>query len=157
MSTGHHNRIEEGRFRRLSQICMGNYNTFSQGCYIWPNDVDHPDIRIKIGNGNYFNKNTMIDACGYIEIGNDNMFGPDIYITDSNHHFGKGISPKNSPMDIGRVKIGNECWIGAKAIILKNVELGDGCVVGAGSVVTKSFSSGSIIAGVPAKLLKSIN
>jgi len=57
-------------------------------------------------------------------------------------------------MDIGKVKIGNHCWIGAGAIILKNVELGDGCVVGAGAVVTKSFPNGSVIAGVPARLIR---
>jgi len=56
-------------------------------------------------------------------------------------------------MDIGRVKIGNHCWIGAGAIILKNVELGDACVVGAGAVVTKSFPPGSVLGGVPAKII----
>ena len=98
----------------------------------------------------------MIDACSHVEIGNDNMFGPDIYITDSNHAFGEGISPSNEPMNKGRVEIGSRCWIGAKAVILKDVELGDGCVVAAGAVVTKSFPSGSVIAGVPAKLIRSV-
>jgi acetyltransferase-like isoleucine patch superfamily enzyme len=82
------------------------------------------------------------------------MFGPDIYITDSNHTFGIGISPSNEPMQKGEVKIGNHCWIGAKAVILKDVVLGDYCVVAAGAVVTKSFPKGSVIGGVPAKLLK---
>jgi maltose O-acetyltransferase len=95
----------------------------------------------------------MIDACGYVEIGDENMFGPDIYITDSDHSFGEGVSPKASPMQKGRVRIGNRCWIGAKAVILKNVELGDGCVVGAGAVVTRNFPPGSLIAGVPARPL----
>jgi maltose O-acetyltransferase len=54
-------------------------------------------------------------------------------------------------MQKGHIKIGNRCWIGAKAIILKDVELGDGCVVAAGAVVTRSFPSGSVIAGVPAR------
>ncbi len=52
-------------------------------------------------------------------------------------------------MKRGQVKIGNHCWIGAKAVILKDVELGDGCVVGAGAVVTKSFPANSRITGVP--------
>jgi acetyltransferase-like isoleucine patch superfamily enzyme len=78
------------------------------------------------------------------------MFGPDIYITDSNHTYEGGIAPGHAPMDKGRVRIGSRCWIGAKAIILKDVEIGDGCVVGAGAVVTRSFPSGSVVAGVPA-------
>ena len=115
--------------RRCSPIELG-YNTFTEGAWLWPDDVDYDGIRIRIGNGNYFNRNLMIDACGLIEIGDQNMFGPDVYITDSNHQFGLGLAPNEQPMDIGKVKIGNRCWIGAKAVILRDVELGDGCVVG---------------------------
>src|SRR4029077_3243592 len=154
MKQGRRNRMEGGgRCRRLKQIEIGDYNSFTQGCWLWPLDEDFEGIRIRIGSGNYFNRNLMIDACGYIEIGDDNMFGPDVYITDSNHTYGPGISPKNAEMQAGRVKIGNRCWIGAKAVILKDVELGDNCVVGAGAVVTRSVSPGAIVAGVPAKIL----
>ncbi len=155
MKQGARNRIEGGgRCRRLSQIEIGSYNAFTQGCWLWPNDEDFDGIRIRIGSGNYFNRNLMIDACNYVEIGNENMFGPDVYITDSNHSVRGGVSPKSLPMQKGRVKIGSNCWIGAKAVLLKDVELGDGCVVGAGAVVTKSFPAGSIIGGIPAKILE---
>jgi acetyltransferase-like isoleucine patch superfamily enzyme len=155
MKMGACNRFEGGgRCRRLSQIQMGDYNAFTQGCWLWPQDSSYDGVRIHIGNGNYFNRNVMIDACGHVEIGDENMFGPDVYITDSNHAFGGGMCPKDQPMIAGRVRIGNRCWIGAKAVILKEVELGDGCVVGAGAVVTKSFASGSVVAGVPARQLR---
>jgi acetyltransferase-like isoleucine patch superfamily enzyme len=154
MKQGVRNRMEGGgRCRRVSQIEIGRLNAFTQGCWLWPENTDHDKIRIRIGNNNYFNRNVMLDACGLIEIGDDNMFGPDIYMTDSNHTFGAGLSPGNEPMQKGRIKIGSRCWIGAKAVILKDVELGDGCVVAAGAVVTKSFPAGSVIAGVPARLL----
>jgi len=154
MKQGVRNRMEGGgRCRRVNQIEIGSYNAFTQGCWIWPNDEEFDGIRIRIGSGNYFNRNLMIDACGSVEIGDENMFGPDVYIADSNHTFEKGASPKTLPMSRGRVKIGNHCWIGAKVVILKDVELGDGCVIGAGAVVTKSFPAGSVIAGVPAKLI----
>lgn len=154
MRMGIKNRMEGGgRCRRLSQIEIGDYNSFTQGCWLWPEDTPSGRIRIRIGSRNYFNRNVMIDACGLVDIGNYNMFGPDIYITDSNHTFGTSVVPSHEPMHIGRVRIGNRCWIGAKAVILKDVELGDGCVVGAGAVVTKSFPEGSVIAGVPARLM----
>jgi len=58
--------------------------------------------------------------------------------------------------DVSRpVKIGDDVWIGANAVIKQGVELGDGVVVGAGSVVTRSFAPYSIVAGVPAKLMGS--
>jgi acetyltransferase-like isoleucine patch superfamily enzyme len=156
MRQGVRNRMEGGgRCRRLNQIEIGSYNAFTQGCWLWPEDTKFEGIRLRIGNGNYFNRNLMIDACGYVEIGHDNMFGPDVYITDSNHTFGIGLSPKTMPMQVGHVKIGNGCWIGAKAVILKDVQLGNGCVVGAGAVVAKSFPACSVIAGVPARVLAS--
>lgn len=153
MKQGRRNRMEGGgRCRRLKQIEIGSFNAFTQGCWLWPLDEDYEGVRIRIGNDNYFNRNLMIDACGLVEIGDGNMFGPDVYIADSNHSFGPGISPKSAPMRRGHVKIGNHCWIGAKAIILSGVELGDGCVVGAGAVVTKSFPAGSRVVGVPAAI-----
>ena len=154
MKTGARNRMEgHGRVRRCSQIEIGSYNSFTEGCWLWPNNQDYEGVRIRIGNRNYFNRNLMNDACGLVEIGNQNMVGPDVYITDSNHRFGSGLAPNEQPMDTGKVKIGNRCWIGAKVVILKDVELGDGCIVGAGSVVTKSVAPGSVVAGVPAQRL----
>jgi len=153
LKAGRRNRMEAVRCRRVSNIVMGDYNAFTSGCWLWPQNADFNGVRIRIGNRNYFNRNVMIDACGYVEIGDHNMFGPDIYITDSNHQFGPGLSPSSKSMANGIVKIGNHCWIGAKAIILKDVVLGDCCVVAAGAVVTKSFPAGSVVAGVPARLL----
>jgi len=146
-------RMEHGRIRRCSQMVIGNNNAFSAGWQLWPIDAAHVGVRIRIGDDNYFNRNVFIDACGLIEIGDENQFGPDVYVTDSNHRHGPGIVGKRAGMDVGRVKIGHGCWIGAKAVILKNVELGDRCVVGAGAVVTKSFPADSVIVGVPAKAL----
>lgn len=52
-------------------------------------------------------------------------------------------------------RIGENCFIGGRSMILPGVEIGDGCVVGAGSVVTKSVPAGSVVAGNPAKVLRS--
>lgn len=152
MKMGVRNRMEGGgRVRRCSQIEIGSFNAFAQGAWLWPLDADHDGIRIRIGDRNYFNKGVTIDACGLVEIGDDNMFGPDVYIADSNHQAGGALCPFDTPMTVGRVRIGNRCWVGAKAVILKNVELGDGCVVAAGAVVTRPVAAGARVAGVPAR------
>ena len=52
------------------------------------------------------------------------------------------------------IKIGRNCFIGCNAIILKGTVLGDGCVVGAGAVVSGKFEAGSVIAGNPARVIK---
>lgn len=157
MKLGKRNRLEGGgRVRRCRQIEIGDQNAFTQGCWLWPEDTDFDGIRIRIGNGNYFNRNLMIDACGLVQIGSDNMFGPDVYITDSNHSISHDRSPKDLPMQRGSVRIGDNCWIGAKAVILKDVVLGDGCVVAAGAVVTRSVAPGTVVAGVPARPLATV-
>lgn len=53
----------------------------------------------------------------------------------------------------GRIRIGNNCFIGERAIILLGVAIGDNCVVGAGSVVTRSVPANSVVAGVPARFI----
>lgn len=152
MKIGKRNRMEGGgRVRHCSQIEIGSHNGFTQGAWLWPLDADYDGVRIRIGSRNFFNRGLMIDACGLVEIGDDNMIGPDVYIADSNHQLGDGAGPSDSPMDIGHVRIGNRCWIGAKAVILKDVELGDGCVVAAGAVVTRSVAAGARVGGVPAR------
>jgi len=150
-------RMERGRIRRCTQIVIGDNNAFSAGWQLWPMDAAQAGVRIRIGDDNYFNRDVFIDACGLIEIGNENQFGPGVYVTDSNHRHGPGVVGKRAAMDIGRVKIGDGCWIGARAVILKDVELGDRCVVGAGAVVTKSFPADSVIVGVPGRLRETIS
>ena len=54
----------------------------------------------------------------------------------------------------GPVVIGNDVWIGARAIILSNISIGDGAVVGAGAVVVKDVPPYAIVAGNPARLIR---
>jgi acetyltransferase-like isoleucine patch superfamily enzyme len=58
------------------------------------------------------------------------------------------------PIKKGPVSIGNNCWIGANAIIMPDVQLGEFCVVAANSFVNKSFPAFSIIGGSPARLIR---
>lgn len=52
-------------------------------------------------------------------------------------------------------RIGSRCFIGGRSLILPGVEIGDDCIVGAGAVVTKSVPAGSIVVGNPAKVIRS--
>ncbi len=57
---------------------------------------------------------------------------------------------------MGRIKIGNNVYIGINAIIMPGVEIGDNCVIGAGTIVTKSIPANSVAVGVPARIICSI-
>jgi acetyltransferase-like isoleucine patch superfamily enzyme len=52
----------------------------------------------------------------------------------------------------GTIKIGNNCFIGMRSMIMPNVEIGNNCIVGAGAVVNKSFPDNSVIIGNPARV-----
>jgi acetyltransferase-like isoleucine patch superfamily enzyme len=52
------------------------------------------------------------------------------------------------------VRIGNDVWIGTRAIILPGVQIGDGAIIGAGSVVTRDVPALAVVGGVPARVIK---
>lgn len=94
--------------------------------------------------------NCYLQAINGIEIGSNTMFSAGVKIISANHDLASGLCQwiKENP-----IIIGENCWIGANAIILPGVTLGKHCIVGAGAVVTKSFTDYSVVGGVPAKLI----
>ena len=82
-----------------------------------------------------------------------------VYISDHYHEFEPGdmLLVEQPLKSKGSVIIGENCFIGYRVSILGGVELGNNCVVGSHAVVTQSFPPYSMIAGVPAKLLKTYN
>lgn len=96
----------------------------------------------------------FLSARGRIEIGSDCLFATGIQIMDSDTH---EIRSRNRITDLDApqpVKIGNNVWVGLNAIILKGTEIGDNSVVGAGSVVKGKFPANCVIAGNPARIVK---
>lgn len=94
-----------------------------------------------------------IQATNGIRIGENVRMGPGIKLISANHNiYNYEIHDKEKP-----IVIGDNCWIGANAIVLPGVEIGDHTIIAAGAVVTKSFPEGNcIIGGVPAKVIKKI-
>lgn len=110
---------------------------------------------IIIGNRTSFADNCFFGAAGGITIGDDVICGQFIRFHSENHNYSdKNKLIKEQGTTHKGIKIGNNCWIGAGVVFLDGAELGNGCVVGANAVVTKRFPDNSIIAGVPAKLIK---
>ena len=114
--------------------------------------------RITIGNNLSMNYNSCINASdeGSIEIGNDVLIAQNVVIRASNHDFRYlDITINKQGHKPGKIVIEENCWIGASVVILPNVVIGKNSIVGAGSVVTRDVAANSIVAGVPAKLIKS--
>ena len=110
---------------------------------------------IKIGNNVGIGEFAYLGGAGGLEIGDDCIIGQYLSCHPENHNYQNTTTIiRNQGVNRQGIKIGKNCWIGSKVTILDGVEIGDGCIVAAGAVVTKSFPNNSIIAGVPAKLIK---
>ena len=113
------------------------------------------DIRIFNGgilelNGGYLNAFDQIVCAEKIIIGKDVAIARDVIIRDTDaHDILDGKHQKTKP-----IIIGDHVWIGTRAIIMKGVTIGDGAIVAAGAIVTKDVPSHTIVAGIPAKVIK---
>ena len=65
-----------------------------------------------------------------------------------------GCFEKNIMDKLGKIKVGNNVFIGKDATIMPGVTIGDNVVIGLGSIVTKDVESNSVVCGIPAKKLK---
>jgi len=108
--------------------------------------------QIKIGN-NFFS-NSFCLLSGNIQIGNEFILGPRVTIWGREHKTDRGTSMMLQEKISKEITIGDDVWIGAHAVILKNVRIGKGAVVAAGAVVTKDVPEYAFVAGVPAKVIK---
>lgn len=111
-------------------------------------------LRLSVGNRSQLGSNARLN--GDITIGNDVLMGPDVVMMATSHEFARLDIPINlqGAKEENPIVIGDDCWIGTRAIILPGVHIGKHCVVAAGAVVTRSFPDRSILGGVPARLLK---
>lgn len=113
------------------------------------------DIRIfekgelHIGSG-YLNAFVQIICSKKIEIGENVAIARDVIIRDTDAH---QLAGKNHTMQ-KEVKIEDNVWIGTRAIIMKGVTIGEGAVVAAGAIVTKDVPPHTIVAGIPAKVIR---
>ncbi|MDI1320599.1 MAG: acyltransferase [bacterium] len=115
-----------------------------------------PVSNITIGDRNSFSNDITIISMSSISIGNDCLIGDMVSIFDCDFH---EIDPARRRDSCGKkrpVMIGNNVWIGSRAMILKGAEVGDNSVVAAMSVVTRAFPENVILAGAPAKIVSNI-
>jgi acetyltransferase-like isoleucine patch superfamily enzyme len=114
----------------------------------------HPVI--EAGDDVYIGRSAYFTAIHKISIGDGCVLSDHVYITDESH----GLDPHAGPIMLqqlvskGPVIIGARCFLGYRVAIMPGVTLGEGCVVGANSTVTRSFPAYSMIAGSPARLIK---
>jgi maltose O-acetyltransferase len=91
-----------------------------------------------------------------LKVGKDVMMGPYVVIVGNSHQFSRFDIPMRLQgyMEYQPVRIEDDVWIGARAIILPGLTIGRGAIIGAGSVVTKNVPPNAIVGGNPARIIK---
>ncbi|QRO26168.1 sugar O-acetyltransferase [Phocaeicola coprophilus] len=105
-------------------------------------------------------KNVFINACchfqdqGGITLGDNCLVGHNVVFATLNHGFAPEERQSMLPAPI---VVGRNVWIGSNSTILQGVTIGDNSIIAAGSVVTKDVPANAIVAGVPARFIRSIS
>lgn len=128
-----------------------------ENCYIEP--PFHSNFgggHVHFGNNVYANFNLTLVDDTHIYVGDNTMFGPNVTVATAGHPILPELRQQgyqyNAP-----IHIGENCWIGAGALILPGITIGDNVVIGAGSVVTKDIPSNVVAVGNPCRILREIN
>ncbi|HET6151503.1 MAG TPA: acyltransferase [Marmoricola sp.] len=120
-----------------------------------PEDHHAPDRGLVIGDRCVIGARSTITAHGSITIGDDVWFGQSVFVSDSGHGYQDPETPIGVQLDhFHPVSIGSGSWIGHGAIILPGATIGRNVVVGAGSVVRGEVPDHTIVAGVPARVVR---
>lgn len=106
---------------------------------------------IRVGKRTTLGYYTYVFASEKIEIGDDCLIAPFVYIVDSNHTIGRDLNINLQPNETSPITIGRDVWIAGNVTILKGVTIGDGAVIAANSVVNTNVLSYEIWGGSPAR------
>lgn len=111
--------------------------------------------KLQVGNNCGINTGTYINAKGGIILGNNVLIGSNVTISSGRHPIdGKEPPIFERPTEPLPITIEDDVWIGANAVIMPGITLRKGTVVGAGAIVTKDTEEYSVVAGVPAKIIR---
>lgn len=163
-------KLYQERKNAAKNLAIG-YMARVSNCRFGARNTLYPDvtlINVTLGDFTYVADNSKIQNA---EIGKFCCIGPDVFIGLGKHPSRGFVSihpiffsqrrqaqitfvSGSHYEEFERVRIGNDVWIGARAMVLDGVTIGDGAIIGAGAVVTKDVPDYAVVGGVPARVLR---
>jgi maltose O-acetyltransferase len=125
-----------------------------QGCEILPGFYTTTG-KLQLGNHVYINSECRFGCSGGITVGDYCQIGPRVSLETITHQLNP-IQGAMRPSETKPILVGSHVWIGAGAILLPGVTVGDGAVIAAGAVVTKDVPPCTMVGGIPAQVLRTL-
>lgn len=136
------------------RVTIGAHTLLEPGCWI----TLGPEARLRVGEGCFLNRGTMVAVVESVDIGDHTMFANGCFVGDGDHRYDDPDKPitQQGFVPRGPVVVGSNCWFGVNCVVTGGVTIGDRAVIGANSVVTGDIPAGTIAAGAPAKVIREI-
>jgi maltose O-acetyltransferase len=141
----------EERVQRIKAL----FGSTGDSVHIEPNFRCDYGVNIHVGENFFANFDCVILDCAEVRIGKNCLIAPQVGIYTATHP----LDPvqRSSGRELAApITIGDDCWIGGHATINPGVTLGNNVVVAAGAVVTRSFGDNVVLAGVPARVIRTL-
>ncbi len=110
---------------------------------------------LRIGDNTLITRRLHVDLGAPVRIGNYVRIGHDVSILTVSHAVGSRDF-RAGPRSFGEIAIEDGCWIGSRSTLLPGVVIGSGAIVAAGAVVTRSVPPDTLVAGVPARVIREL-
>ena len=150
-----YNQTDENDREKRSEMIKKIFGTTGKTIHVESSFRFDYGYNIHVGENFYANFDcVMLDVCP-ITIGDNCMLAPGVHIYAASHPLDS--VERNSGKECGKpVKIGDNVWIGGRAVINPGVTIGNNVVVASGAVVTKDVPDNTLVGGNPAKVIKNI-
>jgi acetyltransferase-like isoleucine patch superfamily enzyme len=112
------------------------------------------DATVAIGKGARIGLYSVFNGGDSITVGEKCLISGHVYLQTSMHRHKKGSFIQSQGYDHAPVNLGDDVWLGAHVVILPGITMGQGSIAGSNSVVTKDVAMDTIVAGVPAKVIR---
>ena len=150
------NQLRPSDYEKKQQYMREVFAECGENCYIeLPLRANWGGRHLHLGSGIYANANLTLVDDGHIYVGDRVMFGPNVIITTASHPVEPDLRARGLQYNKD-IRIGENVWIGAGAILLPGICIGKNTVIGAGSVVTHDIPDDVVAVGNPCRVLREI-
>jgi len=154
--TRQYNETTADETERRAELVEDLLGSVGDDCFVEPPVRCDYGYNIHVGENFYANFDCVVlDACR-VDIGRNCMIGPGVHIYTATHPL--DASERVAGPEYGKpVTVGDDVWIGGRAVLNPGVTVGDEAVVGSGAVVTEDVPEGAVVQGNPAVVVRELN